>query len=74
MLKSIIRRIAGIFLFVAGGLAVIVVGLFMLRGTMHMWDRAAGAKSDGHADHVGDGGADDSDAVNDDGTQDTGPE
>lgn len=32
--------------FVAVGLAAIVVGAFMLRGNMHMWDRRDGADSE----------------------------
>ena len=33
-----IRSIGRFFLFIAGGLVAIVVGAFMIRGTMHMWD------------------------------------
>lgn len=32
--------------FVAVGLAAIVVGAFMLRGNLHMWDRRDGADSE----------------------------
>jgi len=35
-----IRSIGRFFLFIAGGIAVIVVGFFMLRGNMSMWDRS----------------------------------
>ena len=34
-LKSIVR----FFVFIAAGLAAIVVGSFMIRGNMHMWDK-----------------------------------
>ncbi|MCA9812215.1 MAG: hypothetical protein KC483_05065 [Nitrosarchaeum sp.] len=34
-----IKSIKNIFLFVAGGIIAIVVGSFMIRGTMHMWDK-----------------------------------
>ena len=27
-------------MFIVGGLVAIVVGSFMIRGTMHMWDRS----------------------------------
>ena len=33
-----LRSIAHFFMFVAGGLVAIIVGSFMIRGTMHMWD------------------------------------
>ena len=33
-----IRDVGRFFMFVAGGLAAIIVGSFMIRGTMHMWD------------------------------------
>ncbi|MBS1268566.1 MAG: hypothetical protein MAG458_01297 [Nitrosopumilus sp.] len=33
-----IKSIGKIFLFIVGGLAAIIVGSFMIRGTMHMWD------------------------------------
>lgn len=32
------RSVGGFFLFVAAGLAAIIVGSFMIRGNMHMWD------------------------------------
>ena len=35
-----IRSVGRFFLFIAGGIAVIVVGFFMLRGNMRMWDRS----------------------------------
>ena len=34
-----IRDVARLFGFIASGIVAIVVGAFMLRGTMHMWDR-----------------------------------
>ena len=27
------------FVFVTGGIVAVIVGCFMLRGTMHMWDK-----------------------------------
>ena len=42
-----IRSIGRFFIFIAGGLAVIIVGFFMLRGNMRMWDRS---KSDADDD------------------------
>ena len=35
-----IRSVGRFFLFIAGGIAVIIVGFFMLRGNMRMWDRS----------------------------------
>ena len=35
----ILGRIGRLILFVAGGIAVIIVGFFMLRGNMRMWDK-----------------------------------
>lgn len=49
-----IRSVGRFFLFIAGGIAVIVVGFFMLRGNMRMWDRS---RPDG--DDNADSGADD---------------
>lgn len=34
-----IRSVGRFFLFIAGGIVAIVVGAFMIRGTMHMWDK-----------------------------------
>jgi hypothetical protein len=34
-----IKDIGKFFLFIVGGLVAIVVGSFMIRGTMHMWDK-----------------------------------
>lgn len=33
-----VRDVGRLFAFVAGGLVAIIVGSFMIRGTMHMWD------------------------------------
>ncbi len=66
-----IRSVGRFFLFIAGGLAVIIVGFFMLRGNMRMWDRPHNGGNDnmntrggwrdggdaaGAADGNGDGG------------------
>jgi len=37
MLVSI-KDIGKLFIFIIGGLVAIIVGSFMIRGTMHMWD------------------------------------
>ena len=42
-----IRDIGGLFGFVVGGLVAIIVGSFMIRGTMHMWDNPDDDKQDG---------------------------
>ena len=36
---STLRKIGKAFAFVAVGIVTIIVGAFMLRGTMHMWDK-----------------------------------
>ncbi|KEQ56226.1 hypothetical protein AAA799E16_01336 [Marine Group I thaumarchaeote SCGC AAA799-E16] len=33
-----IKDVGKFFVFIAGGLVAIIVGSFMIRGTMHMWD------------------------------------
>jgi len=33
-----IKDVGKLFLFIIGGLVAIIVGSFMIRGTMHMWD------------------------------------
>lgn len=33
-----IKSIGRFFIFIIGGLVAIIVGSFMIRGTMHMWD------------------------------------
>ncbi|MCA9826801.1 MAG: hypothetical protein KC444_00105 [Nitrosopumilus sp.] len=45
-----VRDIGKFFLFIAGGLIAIVVGSFMIRGTMHMWDKPENKKSDKNND------------------------
>jgi hypothetical protein len=35
-----IKDIGKLFLFVVTGLVAIIVGSFMVRGTMHMWDNS----------------------------------
>jgi hypothetical protein len=40
-----IKDIGKFFLFIVGGLVAIVVGSFMIRGTMHMWDEPENKKS-----------------------------
>jgi len=34
-----IKSIARGFVFVIGGIIAIIVGSFMIRGTMHLWDK-----------------------------------
>jgi hypothetical protein len=34
-----IKDIGKLFLFIVTGLVAIIVGSFMVRGTMHMWDK-----------------------------------
>jgi len=34
-----VRDIGRFFLFIIGGIVAIIVGSFMIRGTMHMWDK-----------------------------------
>ncbi len=34
-----IKDIGKFFIFIVGGLVAIIVGSFMIRGTMHMWDK-----------------------------------
>ena len=33
-----IRDVGKFFKFIVGGIVAIIVGSFMIRGTMHMWD------------------------------------
>lgn len=33
-----IKNVSKLFVFIIGGLVAIIVGAFMIRGTMHMWD------------------------------------
>ncbi len=41
-----IKDIGKFFMFIVGGLVAIIVGSFMIRGTMHMWDKAENEKKD----------------------------
>ena len=34
-----LRSIGRFFLFIVGGIVAIIVGSFMIRGTMHLWDK-----------------------------------
>lgn len=34
-----VRDLARFLVFIIGGLVAIIVGAFMIRGTMHMWDK-----------------------------------
>ena len=35
-----IRTIGQVIMFVVGGIIAIIVGSFMIRGTMHLWDNS----------------------------------
>jgi hypothetical protein len=41
-----LKSIGNFFLFIVGGIIAIIVGSFMIRGTMHMWDKPDSEKSD----------------------------
>ena len=41
-----IKDIGKLFIFIVGGLVAIIVGSFMIRGTMHMWDNPEKEKTD----------------------------
>lgn len=41
-----IKDIGKFFMFIVGGLVAIIVGSFMIRGTMHMWDNPDDEKKD----------------------------
>ncbi len=41
-----IKDIGKLFLFIVTGLVAIIVGSFMVRGTMHMWDKPENRKTD----------------------------
>ncbi len=43
---SFIKDIGKFFMFIVGGLVAIIVGSFMIRGTMHMWDKPENGKKD----------------------------
>ena len=45
-LMASIKDVGKFFMFIAGGLVAIIVGSFMIRGTMHMWDNPDEEKSD----------------------------
>ena len=34
-----IKDVGKFFMFIVGGLVAIIIGSFMIRGTMHMWDK-----------------------------------
>jgi len=34
-----IKSIGRFFMFIVGGIIAIIVGSFMIRGTMHLWDK-----------------------------------
>jgi hypothetical protein len=39
-----IKSIGRFFLFIVGGIVAIIVGSFMIRGTMHLWDKPGSEK------------------------------
>ena len=39
-----IKSIGRFFLFIVGGIVAIIVGSFMIRGTMHLWDKSDSEK------------------------------
>ena len=41
-----IKDIGKFFLFIITGVITIIVGSFMIRGTMHMWDKPEDSKTD----------------------------
>lgn len=41
------KRIGHFFLFIVGGIVAIIVGSFMIRGTMHLWDKPSSEKKNG---------------------------
>lgn len=41
-----IKDVGKFFVFIVGGLVAIIVGSFMIRGTMHMWDNPDDNKND----------------------------
>lgn len=34
-----VKSIGRFFMFIVGGIIAIIVGSFMIRGTMHLWDK-----------------------------------
>lgn len=43
---SVLRKIGKALAFVVIGIVTIIVGAFMIRGTMHMWDNKDDSKKD----------------------------
>jgi hypothetical protein len=41
-----LKNIGQFFLFIVGGIVAIIVGSFMIRGTMHLWDKPDSKKPD----------------------------
>ncbi len=41
-----IKDVGKFFMFIVGGLVAIIVGSFMIRGTMHLWDKPKKEKTD----------------------------
>lgn len=39
-----IKDVGRFFVFIVGGIVAIIVGAFMIRGTMHMWDNKSKIK------------------------------
>ena len=39
-IMSVLRKIGNAFAFIVIGIVTIIVGAFMIRGTMHMWDKS----------------------------------
>ncbi|MBM2818467.1 MAG: hypothetical protein HW410_149 [Nitrosarchaeum sp.] len=39
-----LKSIGHFFLFIIGGIVAIIVGSFMIRGTMHLWDKPESEK------------------------------
>ncbi|MCH8914809.1 MAG: hypothetical protein IIA82_03035 [Thaumarchaeota archaeon] len=41
-----IKDVGKLFMFIVGGIVAIIVGSFMIRGTMHLWDNPENKKTD----------------------------
>ncbi|HJJ22359.1 MAG TPA: hypothetical protein OQH54_01390 [Nitrosopumilus sp.] len=41
-----IKDVGKFFLFIVGGVVAIIVGSFMIRGTMHLWDKSKNKETD----------------------------
>ena len=39
------KKVGQFFLFIVGGIVAIIVGSFMIRGTMHLWDKPNSEKN-----------------------------